>query len=86
MLANHAPGFIANRIGVHEMVQAIRLMEDFDFTIDEVDALTGRLISRPKSATLRPVVDAVELCPASLPAPPRAHVQGVDGDGVQRGG
>jgi 3-hydroxyacyl-CoA dehydrogenase len=53
VLAKDAPGFIANRIGVHGMVQAIRLMEEFGLTIDEVDALTGPLIGRPKSATFR---------------------------------
>jgi 3-hydroxyacyl-CoA dehydrogenase len=53
VLAKDAPGFIANRIGVHGMVYAIRLMEEFDLTIDEVDALTGPLIGRPKSATFR---------------------------------
>ena len=53
VLAKDAPGFIANRIGVHGMVQAIRLMEEFELTIDEVDALTGPLIGRPKSATFR---------------------------------
>jgi 3-hydroxyacyl-CoA dehydrogenase len=53
VLAKDAPGFIANRIGVYGMVQAIRLMQEFDLTIDEVDALTGPLIGRPKSATFR---------------------------------
>ncbi|MDQ3948747.1 MAG: 3-hydroxyacyl-CoA dehydrogenase/enoyl-CoA hydratase family protein [Gemmatimonadota bacterium] len=53
VLAKDAPGFIANRIGVYGMVQAIRLMEEFGLTIDEVDVLTGPLIGRPKSATFR---------------------------------
>jgi 3-hydroxyacyl-CoA dehydrogenase len=53
VVAKDAPGFIANRIGVYGMVQAIRLMEEFDLTIDEVDALTGPLVGRPKSATFR---------------------------------
>ncbi|MFN2565772.1 MAG: 3-hydroxyacyl-CoA dehydrogenase/enoyl-CoA hydratase family protein [Gemmatimonadaceae bacterium] len=53
VLAKDAPGFIANRVGVYGMVQAIRLMEEFGLTIDEVDALTGPLLGRPKSATFR---------------------------------
>lgn len=53
VLAKDAPGFIANRVGVYGMVQAIRLMEEFDLSIDEVDALTGPLLGRPKSATFR---------------------------------
>lgn len=51
--AKDVPGFIANRLGVYGMVQALRLMEEHDLTIDEVDALTGPLIGRPKSATFR---------------------------------
>jgi 3-hydroxyacyl-CoA dehydrogenase len=53
VLAKDSPGFIANRIGVYGMVQAIRLMQEFGLTIDEVDALTGPLLGRPKSATFR---------------------------------
>ena len=53
VLAKDAPGFVANRVGVYGMVQAIRLMEKFELTIDEVDALTGPLVGRPKSATFR---------------------------------
>ncbi|MDI3340309.1 MAG: 3-hydroxyacyl-CoA dehydrogenase NAD-binding domain-containing protein [Sphaerobacter sp.] len=53
VLARDVPGFIGNRLGVYGMLQAIRLMEQFDLTIDEVDALTGPLIGRPRSATFR---------------------------------
>lgn len=53
VLARDVPGFIGNRLGVYGLLQAIRLMERFDLTIDEVDALTGPLIGRPRSATFR---------------------------------
>lgn len=53
VIAKDAPGFIANRLGVHGLVGALRLMEEFDLTVDEVDALTGPLLGRPKSATFR---------------------------------
>ena len=51
--AKDVPGFIGNRLGIYGMIQAIRLMERFGLTIDEVDALTGELIGRPRSATFR---------------------------------
>ncbi|WP_456411681.1 3-hydroxyacyl-CoA dehydrogenase NAD-binding domain-containing protein [Oceanithermus sp.] len=51
--AKDVPGFIANRLGVYGMLQAVALMEKHDLTIDEVDALTGPLIGRPKSAIFR---------------------------------
>jgi len=53
VIAKDVPGFIANRLGLYGMVRTMRLMEQFDLTIDEVDALTGPLIGRPKSATFR---------------------------------
>ena len=53
VVARDAPGFIANRLGVYGVVQALRLMAEHDLTIDEVDALTGPLVGRPTSATFR---------------------------------
>ena len=52
-LAKDAPGFIANRIGVAGMVRTIRLMERHGLGIDDVDALTGPFLGRPKTATFR---------------------------------
>jgi 3-hydroxyacyl-CoA dehydrogenase len=53
VVARDVPGFIANRLGIHGFLRAIRFMQELDLTIDEVDALTGPLIGRPKSATFR---------------------------------
>lgn len=53
VLARDVPGFIGNRIGIYGLIQAIRLMEECDLTIDEVDALTGELIGHPRSAIFR---------------------------------
>ena len=47
------PNFIANRIGTFAMMHTIHLMLEEDYTIDEVDAITGPLIGRPRSATFR---------------------------------
>ena len=58
--ANDTPNFIANRIGLYAALQTIRLMREFNFTIEQVDALTGRLIGRPKTATFR-TIDMVGL-------------------------
>ncbi len=51
--AKDVPGFIANRLGVFGMVQAVRLMEAYGLSIEEVDALLGPLVGRPKSAVFR---------------------------------
>src|SRR5205085_4590160 len=51
--AKDVPGFVANRLGVYGMVLALRMLDEFQLGIDEVDALTGPALGRPKSATFR---------------------------------
>ncbi len=51
--AKDTPNFIANRIGVFSMVAAMHHTQQFGMALDEVDALTGPAIGRPKSATYR---------------------------------
>src|SRR5882724_3908223 len=53
VLCKDTPAFIANRIGVFGIMAIFGLVEKLGLTIDEVDALTGPLIGRPKSATFR---------------------------------
>ena len=55
VLAKDVPGFIANRIGMFGMTQIFRALESGELTIEEVDAITGPAIGRPKSATFRTV-------------------------------
>jgi len=51
--AKDTPNFIANRIGVFSMLATIHHAERLGIGFDTVDALTGALIGRPKSATFR---------------------------------
>ncbi|MBO9682663.1 MAG: enoyl-CoA hydratase/isomerase family protein [Flavisolibacter sp.] len=53
VFAKDTPAFIANRIGVFGIMAIFQLVEKMGLTIDEVDALTGPIIGRPKSATFR---------------------------------
>lgn len=53
VLCKDTPAFIANRIGVYSIMSIFSLMDQLGLTIDEVEALTGPLIGRPKSATFR---------------------------------
>lgn len=53
VVAKDTPNFIANRIGTFSMLNALRLMNDLDMTVEEVDACTGPAIGQPKSATFR---------------------------------
>lgn len=58
--AKDTPNFIANRIGVFAMLAIFHHTEKFGLSLDEVDALTGPLLGRPKSATYR-LADVVGL-------------------------
>ena len=53
VLAKDTPAFIANRIGVFGIMSIFQLVEKLGLSIDEIDALTGPVIGRPKSATFR---------------------------------
>jgi 3-hydroxyacyl-CoA dehydrogenase len=53
VLAKDTPAFIANRIGVYGMMAIMHAMDKLELSVDEVDALTGPIIGRPKSATFR---------------------------------
>ena len=53
VLCKDTPAFIANRIGVFGIMSIFGLQEKMKLSIDEVDALTGPIIGRPKSATFR---------------------------------
>ncbi len=53
VLCKDTPAFIANRVGVFSMMAIMNTMEKLGFSVDDVDALTGPIIGRPKSATFR---------------------------------
>ncbi|KFN44440.1 3-hydroxyacyl-CoA dehydrogenase/enoyl-CoA hydratase family protein [Arenimonas oryziterrae] len=51
--AKDTPNFIGNRIGVFSILSTLHHTAAFKLGFDEVDALTGPLVGRPKSATYR---------------------------------
>jgi len=53
VLCKDTPAFIANRVGVFSIMSIFHIMNKLGLSIDEVDALTGPIIGRPKSATFR---------------------------------
>ncbi len=53
VIAKDTPNFIANRIGLYGVIQVLRTLETGEFTIEELDAITGPALGRPKSATFR---------------------------------
>jgi 3-hydroxyacyl-CoA dehydrogenase len=53
VLCKDTPAFIANRVGVFSIMSIFHIMDKLDLNIDEIEALTGPIIGRPKSATFR---------------------------------
>jgi 3-hydroxyacyl-CoA dehydrogenase len=53
VFAKDTPNFIANRIGVFAMMNTIHLMLEEGLSIEEVDAIVGTPLGRPKSAAFR---------------------------------
>ena len=47
------PNFVANRVGVFSILAVMHHTQQFGLGFDVVDALTGPLVGRPKSATYR---------------------------------
>jgi 3-hydroxyacyl-CoA dehydrogenase len=60
VLAKDTPNFIANRIGTFSVLNVMRLMQEMDLSIEEIDALTGQAVGWPRSATFR-TIDLVGL-------------------------
>ncbi|MDO4813504.1 MAG: 3-hydroxyacyl-CoA dehydrogenase/enoyl-CoA hydratase family protein [Gemella sp.] len=50
---NDVSGFVANRIGVYALMDVMDRAEKQGLSVTEVDALTGPVIGRPKTATYR---------------------------------
>jgi len=53
ILAKDSPNFIGNHLALYGVVQILKQVESGAFTIEEVDAITGPPLGRPKSATFR---------------------------------
>lgn len=53
VLCKDTPNFIGNRFMSMSGMQAMNYAVDHDYTVEEVDAITGPLIGRPNTATFR---------------------------------
>jgi 3-hydroxyacyl-CoA dehydrogenase len=53
VLAKDSPSFIGNHIGLYAFMRILPKVASGEYTIEEVDAITGPALGRPKSATFR---------------------------------
>jgi 3-hydroxyacyl-CoA dehydrogenase len=72
VICKDTPAFIANRVGVFGFMAVFKVMQSLGMSVDEVDALTGTIMGRPKSATFRTGdvvgLDTLALVAKALPA------------------
>ena len=53
VVAKDKPNFIGNHIGIYGVMLVLRALESGRYTIEEIDAITGPALGRPRSATFR---------------------------------
>jgi 3-hydroxyacyl-CoA dehydrogenase len=53
VVAKDTPNFIANHIALYGMLRSIEALEAGRYSVEEIDAITGPALGRPKSATFR---------------------------------
>src|ERR1044071_6355309 len=53
VVAKDSPNFIGNHLALYDVVRALALVAAGTYSIEEIDAITGPPIGRPKSATFR---------------------------------
>jgi len=53
VFAKDTPNFISNRLATFGALYTLKIMLEDGYTIEEVDALTGPIVGRPKTATFR---------------------------------
>lgn len=53
VVAKDTPGFIANRFGMWSMIYTVYVAEKLGYSVEEVDAITGPFLGRPRTASFR---------------------------------
>jgi 3-hydroxyacyl-CoA dehydrogenase len=53
VIAKDTPNFIANHIGLFGVIQVLKALQSGEYTIEDIDAITGPALGRPRSATFR---------------------------------
>ena len=54
-MCKDTPGFIGNRVGIFSLMNCVHNAIKHKLSVGEVDALTGKFVFRPKSATFRTI-------------------------------
>ncbi|MCI2429130.1 3-hydroxyacyl-CoA dehydrogenase/enoyl-CoA hydratase family protein [Candidatus Acetothermia bacterium] len=82
VLAKDTPNFICNRIGIFGISYLLKAMQEGAYKVEEIDAIFGPALGRPKSAVFRTVdlvgldvmADVIKNIYASLPSDPMREI------------
>ena len=67
--ARDTPGFIANRIGIFDTLQALGALASGRYSVEDIDRMSGPAIGRPASATLRTLdIVGIDVAAAAIAA------------------
>ena len=53
VVAKDTPNFIANHVALYGVMRMIEVLAEGSYTVEEIDAITGPALGRPRSATFR---------------------------------
>jgi len=53
VIARDTPNFIANHIGLYGLMPILAALQSGEYTVEDIDAMTGPALGRPRSATFR---------------------------------
>lgn len=82
VLAKDTPNFICNRIGIFGICYLLKVMQEGGYKVEEIDAIFGPSLGRPKSAVFRTVdlvgldvmADVIKNIYVNLPHDPRRDI------------
>ncbi|MEW6364980.1 MAG: 3-hydroxyacyl-CoA dehydrogenase/enoyl-CoA hydratase family protein [Acidobacteriota bacterium] len=53
VVGRDTPNFIANRVGIFQIMKVFQLMEKYGLSVDQIDMITGPALGNPRTATFR---------------------------------
>ncbi|MBN2381510.1 enoyl-CoA hydratase/isomerase family protein [bacterium] len=53
IIGKDTPNFVGNRVGIYMIMKTFQLMQKYNFTVEQVDVITGPPLGNPKTASCR---------------------------------
>lgn len=53
IIGKDTPNFVGNRVGIYMIMKTFELMQKYNFSVEEIDVITGTPLANPKTASCR---------------------------------